>query len=611
LYAALLTRRYLTRRIMPLLSSIAVMLCTAMIIIVWSVMTGWLGQVTNAGRTFLGDVSILPPSQGLPNYDALCAELEALPEVAAAAPQLDTFGLLHLPGDQTEPVQVVGIDPQSYNAVAGYFQSLYWVAPEPPLDEATREIIDEIMHLLRHRVRRAMVESLAVALAAGEPIDLEQVDQAWDEVVLEPIRQAIDLYDEALERLAGRPAPEHDDLSVRQHLRERQQRARRALRLARDVGADNDWRPARLERLAAVVTDAQPDDRLRLSSEPGEHGRTLAVGAGDERRPGMVLGIEVSRFSRLLRDGSYEPRWGDGLLGDDVTLSLAPIDDEGGILQPEQRKVLVANEFRTGLYEADSNRVFVPLEFLQELMHWDEAVRVEPGSGGMVFDEEIGEFVQQPPKVIEEIPARVNAVLVKGVEGIAAEDLRVVVEQAYGRFAAAHEDMPVFRVRVLTWREQVSTLISAIETQRALMLTMFIFISFTAIFLVFAIFWSIVSEKVKDIGTLRALGASRPGVAWIFLRYGLIVGVIGAIGGGVLATIFVANINELHELVGRLTGLYVWRAEVYQFATIPGKVDPVEAIFVMIGGVMFSIVGSLAPAIKAANLDPVEALQFE
>ncbi len=594
---------------MPLLSSMAVMLCTAMIIIVWSVMTGWLGQVTNAGRTFLGDVTIIPPTQGLPHYEALCAALEELPGIDAAAPQLQTFGLLHLPGDQTEPVQVVGIEPTSYNAVAGYFESLYWVPPDPPLDEATRRLIEEIMVLLRHRVRRATIEPLADDHARGMEMDPQSVAAIWSDYVLAPIERSIELYGQALERLQGRPIHRHDELDVRPHLRERQQRAKRALRLARSIDPQRGWSPGRLDRLADLLTDAQPDDRLLLGEALRQRGETLTAGADGTRRPAMVSGIEVAKFSRLLRDASYEPRYLVGILpGQNATLSLAPMDDEGGILQPEQRQIPIVNEFRTGLYEADANRVFVPLSFLQELMHWDAATRVQGPPQEVWVD---GEIRLVEPDAAEVIPARVSAVLVKGAGDVSAEELREIVTAAYLRFADAHEDMPLNNVRIYTWREQVSTLISAIETQRALMLTMFIFISFTAIFLVFAIFWSIVSEKTKDIGTLRALGASRPGVAWIFLRYGLIVGVIGAIAGGILAAIFVANINELHEFVGRLTGLYVWRAEVYQFATIPGTVDPVEAIVVMIGGVMFSIIGSLAPAIKAANLDPVEALQFE
>ena len=58
-----------------------------------------------------------------------------------------------------------------------------------------------------------------------------------------------------------------------------------------------------------------------------------------------------------------------------------------------------------------------------------------------------------------------------------------------------------------------------------LYVVLFGIISLTAVFLVLAIFWAMVSEKTKDIGVLRAIGASRPGVAGLWLSYGLAIGV--------------------------------------------------------------------------------------
>ena len=58
MYQALLTRRYLFSKVMPLLSAAAVMLCTAMVIIVWSVMGGFLSMLLSSGKAMIGDVSL-------------------------------------------------------------------------------------------------------------------------------------------------------------------------------------------------------------------------------------------------------------------------------------------------------------------------------------------------------------------------------------------------------------------------------------------------------------------------------------------------------------------------------------------------------------------------
>ncbi|MBL8963533.1 MAG: hypothetical protein JNK70_05635, partial [Phycisphaerae bacterium] len=71
MYQALLTRRYLTSKIMPLLASLAVVLCTAMVLIVWSVMGGFLVKLMNSGRALVGDVVVAWPNTGFAHYDDL------------------------------------------------------------------------------------------------------------------------------------------------------------------------------------------------------------------------------------------------------------------------------------------------------------------------------------------------------------------------------------------------------------------------------------------------------------------------------------------------------------------------------------------------------------
>ncbi len=591
---------------MPLLASMAVMLCTAMIIIIWSVMTGWLGLVTDAGRTFLGDVSIYPPqTQGMPHYETLCDELAALPEIEAAAPQLETFGLLSFPTGQLQPVQVVGIDPVRYHAVTGYADALFWVPPDPPMDAQMRSLVRSAEQLLED------AQSSAYAVFGREGTDAQRTADLWRSQVVEREREAAEKFTQAARR-ADELGMTHDKFDVVEMFRDRADAAERAGRLAEriDLRDPPDW--AMFEKLDDAIEEAlRIDYRVGLTEATRRAGESLSLRIGDERVPAMVMGIEVSRYNKLQRDGSYIPRL--PILGETVTLGILPVDKQGGTMTPDRRQIRVANEFRSQVYEADTRRVFVPLAWLQKLMHFHEANRsaADDTHPEAVWTDGVPR-VFDLPEIVATDPARITTILVKAAPGTQADVLRDLVAAHYARFAQTHDEMPnpAF-VHVMTWRQQVGPLISAIQTQRTLMLTMFIFISFTAVFLVFAIFWSIVSEKVKDIGILRAIGASRAGVAWIFLRYGLTIGVIGSIAGAILATIFVRNINELHEFVGQATGMYIWTAEVYQFARIPGEVDVVEACAVMAGGILFSIFGALLPAVKAASLDPVQALRFE
>src|SRR5688572_3619875 len=97
MYHALLTNRYLTTRVIPLIAVAAVALCVALVIIVVSVMTGFLEMVRTSGRTLMGDVVIQYPVQGIPHYERLIEMIEELPEAVAATPVIHSGALLGMP----------------------------------------------------------------------------------------------------------------------------------------------------------------------------------------------------------------------------------------------------------------------------------------------------------------------------------------------------------------------------------------------------------------------------------------------------------------------------------------------------------------------------------
>ena len=125
MYQALLTNRYLASRIIPLIAVAAVALCVSLVIVVVSVMTGFLDMVQSAGRTLMGDVIITHGVSGIPHYESLVEQLEADPSVEAATPIIEGWGLLRMPypdtdAKQSETVQVWGIDPVSFSKVTSF-----------------------------------------------------------------------------------------------------------------------------------------------------------------------------------------------------------------------------------------------------------------------------------------------------------------------------------------------------------------------------------------------------------------------------------------------------------------------------------------------------------
>ena len=181
--------------------------------------------------------------------------------------------------------------------------------------------------------------------------------------------------------------------------------------------------------------------------------------------------------------------------------------------------------------------------------------------------------------------------------------------------------------------------------------------------LVLSIFWAIVHEKTRDIGILRAVGASRPGILGVFLAYGLVIGLAGSTLGALLGWAITNNINAIHEAMGQPApawswmlawlislamlafaivsafrggmlrtllsivgvlvfaavgialflhqGFMMWDPRVYYFNSIPSRVDWFSAVLTMAGAIVFSVLGAAIPAARAADTDPVRALRYE
>jgi lipoprotein-releasing system permease protein len=561
MYHALLTNRYLTSRVIPLIAVAAVALCVALVIMVVSVMTGFLNMVRDSGRTLMGDVIISYQVSGIPYYDRLLERIGDLPQVAAASPVVDTWGLLKMPYPdgplkETETVQVWGIEPESFAQVTGYAETLYWRTNTP--DELAEMGTDD----LRVRLNKARTK--------GEPTTAEQLQR--------------------------------DGLA------------------------------------------------LRTSG-----------------RPGAVLGLHVSAGNDRQPDGSIRPmadnHW--WMPRHDVTLTLLPMDLKSGFQSPESRVFPVVNEFFSGVFLIDDKRVMIPLSVAQDMLHLDEDQFVDEDD----LDDETG-----LPKVIGVYPSRATMILVRAAEGFTPDDLIEPLGVAYDAYAQQVDNdadalvgAPIreMGLTIKTWEQQQAQFIGPIEKERELMRTLFSLVYLVCAGLVLAIFWAIVYEKTRDIGILRSIGASRLGISWIFLRYGLVVGVAGAIVGVGLAWIVIHNINTIHDALGkpppslpyaagaaalaslvitvfaarsgrlmppvlgglvtvtlavvtavvivlqRAGGVVIWDPSVYYFTHIPSKMDVETAIITMIGAVLFSLIGAFLPAAQAADTDPVKALRYE
>src|SRR5687767_944996 len=109
MYKLHLILKYLLKRRIAWVSLVAVMLCTTMVVVVRSVMGGWLDMFREQFHGLTGDIVVEGGTlSGFPHYQEMVTRVEALPEVEAAAPTIYTFGLINIANRKSDGVQVVG-----------------------------------------------------------------------------------------------------------------------------------------------------------------------------------------------------------------------------------------------------------------------------------------------------------------------------------------------------------------------------------------------------------------------------------------------------------------------------------------------------------------------
>ena len=584
MYKLHLILKYLLKRRIAWVSIAAVMLCTTMVLVVISVMGGWLDMFRSSFRGLSGDLVVHTDSmRGFRYYNQIIGEIKRDPrcQVQAAIPSIETYGLFNY-GYGPKPVRVIGLPMATVGTVNQFPQSLY----------LQRTALEE----KRGDPKLSAGERAAIERQLAQPPTFDLHDEVFVFVDALPpgLRYAaaaeghqlragtIALPDDFPPALKGRLR--YDELRQRLIFRGRMEPSWKKLLAALSPA------PAFAGEIDALFSGSLKADLVPYELFTRSKARGLIVGVG-------VVGIRRDKKGNWDRPGSIE--WEKP-----CTLTVLDLsNDNPDASNQVKRNYFIVDDSHIGVWQYDSQCVYVDFESLQKDLGMDaQAVTIDG--------------------VASEVPASVTDIHIKVKPAIDPNDERQligikgavqeIVDRVTGQQGVDHKGLlRAGEANVETWQDTQRIYISAVENEKLLMVFLFGIISVVAIFLIFCIFYMIVIEKTRDIGIIKSVGATSSGVAGIFLGYGLVIGLVGALMGLGLSYLIVHFINDIHQAIGQLFGIQIWNPEVYQFDHIPNQMHYQDVLWIVPTAILSSVIGALVPAIRAAGMNPVEALRWE
>jgi len=191
--------------------------------------------------------------------------------------------------------------------------------------------------------------------------------------------------------------------------------------------------------------------------------------------------------------------------------------------------------------------------------------------------------------------------------------LMVMLKDAYEAPVAAKEIARSLgpEYHVVTWMQENANILNALVVEKNVMFYLLFFIMIVAALCILSALITFVVQKTREIGMLKALGATDLQVSLLFLSQGALVGAVGDLAGYGLGMLALAYRNEFLHFMNRLTGFQLFPADIYGFNDLPALIVSRDILLICGSAWLVCILGGLIPAWRAGRLKPVEALRYE
>jgi lipoprotein-releasing system permease protein len=220
----------------------------------------------------------------------------------------------------------------------------------------------------------------------------------------------------------------------------------------------------------------------------------------------------------------------------------------------------VAGIFASGMYDYDMNLVFTGIKAAQDILG---------------------------------LPNQITSVAIKLDDLYMAEKVRDVIIRELG-----------LNYVLKTWMEANANFFAALKLEKFTMFIILTLIVLVAAFNIASTLIVMVVEKTKDIGILKALGMTASGIRRIFTYQGLIIGTLGT-GLGTLGGLVLCGLLKKYQFIKLPQDIYYIDRLPVSIALWP------DITIIVLAAMLITLIATIYPAAKAAQLKPVEALRYE
>jgi putative ABC transport system permease protein len=241
--------------------------------------------------------------------------------------------------------------------------------------------------------------------------------------------------------------------------------------------------------------------------------------------------------------------------GEKIIMIFSKITPMGFGISPIIKKVKIISYFNSGLVAYDKGIAYMNIEGLKRILHQN-------------FYSGIHIYSPNPFKDIEKI----KKILPPGIG-------------------------------IIGWWQQNGNFFAALKMEkRALFLVLMLIVIVASLNIISSLLMMIMSKR-KEIALMMSLGAGKKEIKAVFLRLGLIVGLIGIISGALVGGvgIWVLKTFDIIKLP----------ADVYGVSKLPINLSFTDFNLIILGAFVIVLFASFYPALKASKTDVLETLRYE